>query len=369
MQILEKGLANMKMDGKRNSQTTEGGRRKVDLLNKKCKLLEESKDGQACDLIKYIVKKANHENKKQIIETLMKYANKGYVEHLRGFAVARMVDLISENEVSYSDFFETCIESKDENKIYWGIEGYIKIRGISSCDFLIPFVFCNDFPLSCKANIIKKLSRITNNTFDQGKPMDPGNWKESDINYEEIRQWTENRFPFGKGYEEPVRHICLEVPETFAEKIYSKLDKKLAKKRAKKQDLANPTNWLVMANEADIIRIRNKWKLPEYYMDFLSKASPLKADLKLKNYGRINVYGAYNLIENQNGYSFNPITGEEIDNWNKNYLVIAERNADPFCIDISLKNSPIYFAHHGMGEWKYEEAFVDFITFLNQIII
>lgn len=124
-----------------------------------------------------------------------------------------------------------------------------------------------------------------------------------------------------------------------------------------------------MAKEADIIRIGNKWKLPEYYRDFLSKASPLKADLKLKDYGRINVYGAHNLIESKNGYSFNPITGEEIDDWNPNYLVIAERNADPFCIDISLKNSPIYFANHGMGEWKYEEAFVDFTTFLKQIII
>lgn len=67
----------------------------MDLLNKKCKLLEESKDGvQTCDLINYIVKKVSHENKEQIIETLMKYANKGYVEHMRGFAVARMVDLI-----------------------------------------------------------------------------------------------------------------------------------------------------------------------------------------------------------------------------------------------------------------------------------
>ena len=34
----------------------------------------------------------------------------------------------------------------------------------------------------------------------------------------------------------------------------------------------------------------------------------------------------------------------------KDYLVIADREADPFCIDLTLEKSPVYFALHGMGK-------------------
>jgi len=30
--------------------------------------------------------------------------------------------------------------------------------------------------------------------------------------------------------------------------------------------------------------------------------------------------------------------------------VIADREADPFCIDLTLEKSPVYFALHGMGK-------------------
>lgn len=41
---------------------------------------------------------------------------------------------------------------------------------------------------------------------------------------------------------------------------------------------------------------------------------------------------------------------KSIDSWNKDYLVIADREADPFCIDFTLEKSPVYFALHGMGK-------------------
>lgn len=109
--------------------------------------------------------------------------------------------------------------------MYWAIRGYVKAVGKAACDALTPFIFHDDFPLECKANIILQLSKATNNSFEQGKSLDPGLWKESDIDYEAIRNWAEQGFPCGNGYAEPVRHVCLDFPETAAEEVYAKLKK------------------------------------------------------------------------------------------------------------------------------------------------
>ena len=53
--------------------------------------------------------------------------------------------------------------------------------------------------------------------------------------------------------------------------------------------------------------------------------------------------------------------------WNPNYVVIANCNADPYCIDISMDNSPVYYAVHGEGEWEFEkdsESLEEFFEFL-----
>lgn len=342
----------------------------MDLLEKKIEKLEQTIDGgAACNAILYLVKRINEQNRDQVMAALMRYGDNGLVEFHRGFAVGKVVELMDKSDSAYSDFFMSCIQSGDSSKAYWGIEGYVKAVGKAACNALIPFVFLHDFPLECKANIIMQLSKVTNNTFEQGKPMDPGFWKESDIDYGAIRQWAEQGFPCGKGFAEPVRHICLDSPETASEKVYSKIDKKLKQKREKKQNLANPTNWLVQAEPSDMEQIDQRWHLPADYRDFLLKASPVIADLKMKGYGSITLYGAHNLIKCQDGYRYNPIEKRNIDSWNKDYLVIADRSADPFCIDLSMEESPVYFGLHGMGQWEFSEAFGNFMDFLKHIMV
>ncbi|MCH1951462.1 SMI1/KNR4 family protein [Enterocloster sp. OA13] len=341
----------------------------MDLLEKKIEKLELTTDSvAACNTILYLAKKINEENRDRIMAALMRYGDNGLVEFHRGFAVGKVVELMDKPDSAYSDFFMSCIQSGDSNKAYWGIEGYVKAVGKAACNALIPFVFLHDFPVACKANIIMQLSKVTNNTFEQGKPIDPGFWKESNIDYGAIRQWAEQGFPCGKGFTEPVRHICLDSPETAAEKVYSKIDKKLKQKREKKQNLANPTNWLVQAEPTDMEQIDQRWHLPADYRDFLLKASPVIADLKMKGYGSITLYGAHNLIKCQDGYRYNPTEKKNFDSWNKDYLVIADRNADPFCIDLSMEESPVYFGLHGMGQWEFSEAFGNFMDFLKHIM-
>ena len=79
--------------------------------------------------------------------------------------------------------------------------------------------------------------------------------------------------------------------------------------------------------------------MPEDYRDFLSKASPLRADFRLRGYhGPVTGYGAQNLIHYQRGYSYNPVEKKSIASWNKDYLVIADREAILFVLILRWKN-------------------------------
>ena len=94
------------------------------------------------------------------------------------------------------------------------------------------------------------------------------------------------------------------------------------------------------------------------------KASPLNVEMKIKDYGPVFLYGAHNLIDGQNGYSFVPEINSETNDWPENYIVIATCEGDPFCIDISQTNSPVYYAAHGMDEWDFDVAFDSLGDFL-----
>lgn len=340
----------------------------MDMIEKNIQKLQEAADGKAvCNAINTLGKKITENNRSQVIEALIHYAQAGAVQHMQSHATATVVNLVQEKETEYAEFFQNCMESGDKSKCYWGILGYCKVKQKEAYEYLLKYIFSKQMALEHKALIIKQISKLSQNTFDQNKPYECEQWKEEDIEYEAIRSWVENGYPDGSGYEEPIRHVCLEQPESPAEKLYARLDKKLLKKREKKQDLAHPSNWLIKAEQTELEKISKKWSLPKGYVDFLEKASPCNADFKMKGYGTVQVYGAYNLIKGQAGYSYNPVTNQEIQDWNSNYVVIANQFGNPFCIDITQKDSPVYFAYHGMGVWEFSEEFKTFHDFLKSL--
>ena len=69
----------------------------------------------------------------------------------------------------------------------------------------------------------------------------------------------------------------------------------------------------------------------------------------------------------QAGYSYNPCTDAKIEDWNSNYIVIANRYGDPFCLDFLQENSPVYFALHGEGKWEFDVVFESFQQFLKAL--
>jgi hypothetical protein len=119
--------------------------------------------------------------------------------------------------------------------------------------------------------------------------------------------------------------------------------------------------------------IEQKWNLPQIYLDYL-KTHPENQEVGIaagetEEEITITLYGANDLIRNQDGYAYNPIENRIIEDWNPNLVVIADADADPFCIDISLKDTPVLYSMHGMDEWCFDEYCDSLEVFLELLSI
>lgn len=110
-----------------------------------------------------------------------------------------------------------------------------------------------------------------------------------------------------------------------------------------------------------ISEISKKWNLPKVYLEYLEKHENDEFPQEIR------LYGYKDLIKNQEGYSYNPVTQKVIEEWPKDYVVIADTDADPYVLDLSNSDSsdaPVLFAYHGEGEWsfeKYADSFQEFM--------
>jgi hypothetical protein len=59
----------------------------------------------------------------------------------------------------------------------------------------------------------------------------------------------------------------------------------------------------------------------------------------------------------QAGYRWNGLSGKPIDNWNDNWLVLADEGGDPFIVEQS--SGVVLHAYHGEGDWDAGELFPD----------
>lgn len=234
-------------------------------------------------------------------------------------------------------------------------------------EFLVEILLSEQINMENKALVVCELSKLSNNPFDAGSPYNKRQWKQKHLKIDEICKWREAGYPDGNGYEVPLTHECFLNPQTDVEKVYARLNNKLKIKREKHTDKAHPLYWLIVSDKNDLEHIIKELKIPDNYVDFLAKASPLNVEIKLRGYGLVELFGSDNLIEMQSGYSYNPFEDKKIEDWPENYVVIGSCMADPFCIDISQENSPIYHAQHGMNEWNFEVIYPTLLDFLKAL--
>ncbi|WP_286900173.1 SUKH-4 family immunity protein [Achromobacter sp. UBA2119] len=69
----------------------------------------------------------------------------------------------------------------------------------------------------------------------------------------------------------------------------------------------------------------------------------------------------YKLWDRQAGYRWDASNGERVAEWQDNWLVIADQNADPFILD--TQTGKILYAMHGTGAWDAAVVAPDLPTF------
>ncbi|NML40194.1 SMI1/KNR4 family protein [Chitinophaga sp. G-6-1-13] len=309
-------------------------------------------------------------DRQAVIEAFVRYAREGRLMHWRTFLMTDIVRLVAPAENTWRPFFEWAVT--EPSLTYWGIDGLLKTAGREAYPTLITLAANEDLPTEQRAKAVKSLAMYSRQPFDRELPSDPGYWKPEQLRLAELVAWQEQGYPDGAGYAPPQVHPSLLHPGNDFEKLMAKLDKLLEKKRRKNKDHANPSDWLVVADEKDMTYIRGRWALPEVYATFLQYYSPLKVTLTGPDFVEgLSLYGARELAERQGGYAYNAVTEENLADWPPYLLVIGDDGADPYCLDLSAAkdgDAPVYTAAHGQGTWDFELYAENFTMLIAKLI-
>ena len=263
--------------------------------------------------------------------------------------------------VQYNNRMSKLTDKHDES--YWVMEFVTKLVKKESYEFLID-VIKSDEHLEVRANAIKRLAIVSGQHFDRNLPKNPGHWKENDIRIDELNKWIEDGCQDGPGYFPPRQDDALFNPTNHFEEVVSKLNKKLIKEQDN-DDYSNYDNFLIIPDDKELNMVLEKYNIKGIYLEFLKRFSPCNTIIP-KGMNEILLYGVDNIIENQTGYSVDS-DNNIVEDWPNNYLVIADKFADPYCIDIANEDSAIYFAKHGQGVWKFKKVYNNFIEFLEYL--
>lgn len=331
------------------------------------KLFDETDGVKFGKLADRLLKKHGESDRQAVLAMLTAYARDGQLLHWRNFLMNDIVRLMQPGE--QRDFFAWAVTQ--EKLAYWGIDGLLKSMGKDAYETVVALAVSDAMPLEVKAKAVKSLAVLSRQPFDAGLPQDPGHWKADSLRLDDVLAWQRDGYPDGAGFAPPATHASLDDAHTALEKAAASLEKKLVAERKKDQDLARPSNWLVIASEADLAAIDERWTLPEQYRRFLARYSPLRVHIDSKRYFQgLNLYGAADLLKAQHGYAYNPVDQEIIAGWPAHYVVIADAGADPYCLDLSAiadGDAPIYTAEHGAGAWRFERHADSFVNFLKEI--
>ena len=106
---------------------------------------------------------------------------------------------------------------------------------------------------------------------------------------------------------------------------------------------------------------RGSFPLPPDIADLYDRIGPV--NVTIRGYG--NSYSLPSLAklwDFQAGYRWNGLTGEPIDDWNDDWVVVADQGGDPFIFDRA--SCTVLFDHHGRGVWEPQYWFPDLPTMI-----
>jgi hypothetical protein len=102
-----------------------------------------------------------------------------------------------------------------------------------------------------------------------------------------------------------------------------------------------------------------KFPLPTSVERFFQEVGP--ADITIEGYGNpFFLPRLATLWEFQAGYRWNGVTGQPIEDWDDDWLVVADESGDPFILSRATGN--VLYTVHGSGVWAPAVMFVDLNT-------
>ena len=333
----------------------------------------------------------NEENPSRFIDSVIKYEKKLLKTNDPNRYVDEMVEIIERNRIGLHngtlmgfmmrnvdfdsftyyrnrELYDKLIrryygENSHKSERYWIVRLASKLGQKEAYDFLID-VIKGDETLEIRANAMKSLATVSKQPFDKGLPKDPGKWEQGDIRMQALDSWISEGRPDGVGYPPPRLDDALFRPTTDFEAVVSKLNAKLSATQDMK-DFSSYDNFLTVADEDTWNSLVQGYRITGIYAEFLKRFSPCNA-VVTKGMNEILLYGVEDLAEKQIGYGINQ-DGRMLAGWPKNYLVIADRFGDPYCIDVTKEDSKVVFSAHGEGDWKFKKAYNSFADFLDYL--
>ena len=325
------------------------------------KLISTTDGSEYHELVRKIVKKYGEKKRKDTLLTLIQAVKESEVRHARSFVIARISELVNEDDAEIAPFFYEMIA---QGLAYWAFGGLLKVEGEKCYAFLVDYLQNGDDSKENKGSAIIALSEHSGEAFNDNLPSDPAYWQA--LPMEKVLGWQaqgyrrkepQNEFPF-----------LITNPQTDLEKVMAKIEQVLAKEREFwKVNSYQYNNAVLQVPQKQVIeKIKERWRLPAVYLTFLECYSPVR-EAFLKG---INLYGANVLIERQCGYAFDSPDEEFFAEWNADWVVIGDEDADPYILDLSKSDgneAPIYKAPHGAGEWELHKVADSFQSFLEQL--
>ena len=324
------------------------------------KLLTTTDGSEYHELVRKIVKKYGEKMRQETLQTLVRAVKESKITHARNFVIARISELVTENDTALAPFFYEMIS---KGLPYWTFSGLLKVEGDKCYPFLVDYLQKEDSKEN-KGSAIIALAEHSGQPFNNDLPSDPAYWQA--LPMEKVLEWQAQGYPRKQTHSE--FPFLLQNPQTDLEKAMAKIEQALAKERDFWHVKSYQYNRAILeVPEKQVINnIKTRWELPAVYLTFLERFSPAD-DAFLKG---INLYGANTLIKHQYGYAFSSPDDELFPDWKAHWLVIADKDADPYILDLSKSDSndaPIYKAPHGAGQWKWRKVAGSFLEFLEKL--
>ena len=104
---------------------------------------------------------------------------------------------------------------------------------------------------------------------------------------------------------------------------------------------------------------RGTFPLPAVLSEFYESVGPV--NVEIPGYGNpYHLPSLANLWDHQAGYRWHHPSGERLEEWLDDWLVVADECGDPFIL--SRTSGRVHLAMHGQGVWEPEELFPDIYT-------